>query len=217
MLWTPRSKRRLRKQAQMLRPYATAELMLKELPRQVAAGPMAQKRRPCAAAGRMPKTVLWTPSLKRSLRKQAVMLRPCAAAELMLQELPRQAAAGPMAQKRRPCAAAGRMPKTVLWTLSLKRSLRKQAVMLRPCAAAELMLQELPRRAAAGPMAQQGRLCAAAGLMPPAANHRLHHRPRLCKSRRHSWRRSERRPSRARARRSSLRKRPPCLTMQNPH
>ena len=162
-------------------------------------------------------------ALNTLLRRAAAELtarkrRPCAVAGLTPKQLPRRAAAGPMAQKRRPCAAAGLMPKTVLWTLSPKRRLRKQALMLRPCAAAELMLQELPRQAAAGPMAQNWRLCAAAGLMPPAANHRLHHRPRLCKSRRHStWRRSERRPSRARARRSSLRKRPPCLTMQNPH
>ena len=92
------------------------------------------------------------------------------------------------------------MPKTVLWTLSPKRRLRKQALMLRPCAAAELMLQELPRQAAAGPMAQKWRLCATVGLMPPAANHRLHHRPRLCKSRVHpTCPRSVRKPSRARA------------------
>ena len=58
MLWTLRSKRRLQEQAQMLWPCAKAELMLKELPRRVAAGPMAQKWRPCAAAGLMPKTVL---------------------------------------------------------------------------------------------------------------------------------------------------------------
>ena len=76
---------------------------------------------------------------------QALMLRPCAAEELMLRELPRQVAAGPMAQKRRPCAAVGLMPKTVLWTLSSERRLLKQTVMLRPCAAAEWMLQELPR------------------------------------------------------------------------
>jgi hypothetical protein len=68
------------------------------------------------------------------------MLRPCAVVELMLEELPRQVAAGPMAQKRRPCAVARLMPETVLWTLSSKRRLRKQALTLRPCATVELML-----------------------------------------------------------------------------